>query len=202
MTTLTTHNGQNDQVLDEAHVQTLVYFLRKQTMRCGHSFSFLVRWDTTFCGLCFLREGYHEELPKKLHLVRTLADNGNPQQTDQLQGHLSLVEGIYDPGDTPLRDFSRARSHKGSAPLPQLYPFASALWGVMGKQPPLGLPLYRSVLGVPEREIASFMEISLLNVNIRLSKGVDMAVRLIRKYDHDRERDVSRAAAKNVATNP
>lgn len=151
---------------------------------CIHSSEALIKWETIFCGLCFMREGYAYELPGRLHLTRTLADNGNPQQTGQLEGHVSIVEGLKPPPlDMPLRHFSRARGQLRSRPLPLLFPFASSVWEVMGKQPPLGIPLAYFVTGASEFYIARTMDISLYSVNERLGKAVRMATKLIKGYD-------------------
>lgn len=170
---------------------------------CPHTFSLWVRSEASqFCGLCFLREGYSAELPMKLHLSKTLADNGNPQQTGKLESHVSVTEGIIAiRADQTTKQFSRARRNMGSAPSPNLFPFASALWEVMGRQPPLGIPLARSVLGETEVEVANALGYSLYNTLGRLSKGVDMAVRLVWQYD-DSRRKANATSERHYTANP
>lgn len=187
MTSTTTHKGSLDQSLRPSlrlvYSQAMTPFLPVGNSSCQHSAWLFVSWDTVFCGLCFLKVGFNQELPSRLHLSKTLADNGNPQQTGKLESHVSVVEGIFAPGTMTLKQFSRARGHLGSAPAPNIFPFSSALWTVIGRQPPLGWPLYLAVRGFSEEEIAKEMGVSIYNVNERLSKGVDMAAKLVRKYD-------------------
>lgn len=180
----TTLMGTNYIVSDQALVRTLPYISVVGKRSCPHSSVMIVDWETAFCGLCFLREGYADELPGKLHFVKTLADNGNPQQTGSFIGHVSLVEGLKPPkkGQT-INNASRARSIIGSRPLPKQFPFASAVWVVVDKQPPLGVPLAYAVTGLSEIDIARRMLLSLYNVNERLEKAVSMAMRIVRKYD-------------------
>lgn len=150
---------------------------------CGHSPTYITHWERSFCGLCFLQFGYLDEVPGRLHRLRTLADNGKPDQTGQFQGHVRVVEGIALPvAEESMQSFRRRRGKlkvEGSN-----YPFATALWLVSGRQPPLAQPL---ILAVVQRKshatIQEEMDISLLNLVTRLTKGVDMATNYIRKYN-------------------
>lgn len=152
--------------------------------RCGHSSEFLVYWETMFCGLCFFREGYFDELPKKLHHTkRSLADNGNPQQVGKLESHVKVVEGIIAPLENQsLEAFSRVRNALETRPATKQFPFASALWEMMGKQPPLGLTLVYAI-HYPLDEVAAKLGVSVLNAHERLAKALNYATNLLRKYD-------------------
>lgn len=154
--------------------------------RCGHSFVLWISWERLFCGLCFLRDGYHAELPGKLHSTKVLADNGKPQQTGRLESHVQVIEGIFapKPGQS-LEAFRRVRNALETKPAKNQFPFASSLWDLMGKQPPLAIPLVRALHKPPE-EVARDMELSSYNVYERLMKGVRAATDLVRKYDEKR----------------
>ena len=156
--------------------------------RCEHPQSFWITWETLFCGLCFLRDGYHGELPRKLHHTkRTLTTNGNPQQAGKLESHVRVIEGIIAPlPGQSLDAFARARNDMETRPAPSIFPFASALWELMGKQPPLAIPLALAMNYSPEK-VAHLLELSVFNVNERLVKAIDAATRMIRKYDGRRD---------------
>lgn len=201
MTTGATRKPSRGRVHLQAYPELGVETAEVGKISCNHSAGFFVTWSFVFCGLCFLREGYSDELPGRLHHVHELAENGNPRQTDRLNSHVQVIEGLFPPlQNQSVRSFSRARGQLGSHPAPNIFPFASAIWEVLGKQPPLGWPLYEAVRGVAIPEIARNMDLSLYNVNERIMKGVDMAARIIRKYDNDgRERNAARSTAENDA---
>lgn len=150
--------------------------------RCGHSLSYILHWETSFCGLCFLQNGYAEEVPQRLHRLRTLSKNGKPDQTGQFQAHVQVVEGITLPVDGEgLREFRRRRGKLSFED--SRYPFATALWNVCGRQPPLAEPLVKAVVQRKTHyEICEEMGLSLLNLVERMRKGIDMAANHIRKY--------------------
>lgn len=160
--------------------------------RCGHSSDFYVYWETMFCGLCFFREGYFDELPKKLHHTkRSLADNGNPQQVGKLESHVKVVEGIIAPLENQsLEAFARVRNALESRPATKQFPFASSLWEMMGKQPPLALTLVYAI-HYPLDKVAAKLGVSVLNAHERLAKALNYATNLLRKYDVRNETSTS-----------
>jgi len=152
-----------------------------------------------FCGLCLMKEGFEAELPGRLHAYKQLASNGNPETETKFLTHLTLVMGFLPPntGESltayrfrtgrqkrnrkPPRareQYSEAwlQSEPLSKPSSKLYPVASALWKLMGYQPPLGIVLVKAVSGLTEREIARELDISILNVNNRMGKGIRTAM--------------------------
>jgi hypothetical protein len=63
------------------------------------------------------------------------------------------------------------RSTQFSRPT-QMYPVASALWKLIGYQPPLGIVLVKAVGGANEAQIADHLNISLYNVHLRMEKAI------------------------------
>ena len=152
---------------------------------CGHSLRYKVVWETSFCGLCFLSLGYQAELPGRIHVTKQLADNGNPQQTGQIQAHVKVSEGIRTPSkDQTLADFVRRRGGNEQRDSKESrLPFADSLWFICGKQPPLAKPLVLIIVGRRnDAQIMYEMGISLLNLVDRTAKAVDITTRYIRKY--------------------
>lgn len=150
---------------------------------CGHSLTYITHWERSFCGLCFLQFGYADEVPGRLHRLRTLADNGKPDQTGQFQGHVRVVEGITLPvADESMQSFRRRR---GKLKVENSRtPFATALWLVSGRQPPLAEPLIKAVVQRKDHGTIQWeMQISTMNLVERLTKGVNMATNYIRKYN-------------------
>lgn len=150
---------------------------------CGHSLTYQISWSTTFCGLCFLQNGYADEIPDRLHRLHTLAQNGKPDQTGAFQGHVRVVEGIVLPVDDETLSSFRRRRHK-VRPENSHFPFSTALWLVCGRQPPLAKPLVKAVVQhKSHQEICQEMSISLLNLVERMRKGVDMTTNYILRYN-------------------
>jgi hypothetical protein len=149
---------------------------------CGHSSRYFLNWNDYFCGLCFFRDGYSDELPRRMHLVRTLASNGNPEQDAKLMSHIRVIEGFErpEPG-VPLHLYRLARERLYGRSNRTLFPFASTLWDLMGYQPPIAEPLIMAVHGKRESEIATAMNCSLWDTVGRLEKGIQAAARIIRK---------------------
>lgn len=156
---------------------------------CVHSSLYELTWYTTFCGLCFMIEGFTGELPTRLHESRLLADNGNPQQSGKLMSHVSVVEGFAAPDpEQNLKQYRLARGQY-TRRSPRLFPFASALQELMGHQPPLARPLILACQGFHEPEIAARMDLSVYNVAERIRKGLALATGSVRKYsDHRSDR--------------
>jgi hypothetical protein len=155
--------------VEQIYFRTLPYD-QTHASYCGHSPLYVLQLDKKqppFCGLCLLRDGYDAETPTRIHLFKTLAENGNPETSPKFFAHLFLVQGLVSPrvdadGNLePLHEFRRRRGQlKCSISCPQpcfehqprtreqytepakrLFPVASALWKLMGYQPPLGVVL-------------------------------------------------------------
>lgn len=52
----------------------------------------------------------------------------------------------------------------------------SVLWKLMGYQPPLGITLVRGIQGRTEPEIAKELEVSQVNIYIRMTKAIRTAM--------------------------
>lgn len=188
---------------DQLYFQSLPYDGAR--LDCGHSPLYIVQaiqngpW---ICGLCLFKEGFEGELPTRIHQFKTLADNGNPQQAGKFQAHVFLTMGLVlprvdsDGRPEPLHEYRRRRGqlhcdrscrqpcleHQPrerehyTEPAWKLFPVASALWKLMGYQPPLGIVLVRGVNGRTEAEIAKELDTSHQNVVIRMAKAVRTAV--------------------------
>jgi hypothetical protein len=200
-------------------IYSLPYDGDRAALDCGHSLMYLIKSaddGPMLCGLCFFREGYQAEQPSTIHLHHTLAENGNPETAPLFMSHLNVIMGLRapEPGQD-IKEFQRKRNSLargqytrrvkvGSKLVPQtfvqverfskpawmLYPVASSLWKLMGYQPPLGIVLVRGVGGRTEREIASELDVSVWNVNIRMGKAIRTALGYIirgesRRTDHN-----------------
>lgn len=139
--------------------------------------------ETEFCSLCFLQAAFEAEVPRRVHAYKLLAENGNPANSESFVAHLECVMGLMPPKPGQnLREFRLARK-RYSSPSPSMYPVTSALWEMMGYQPPLATPLMYCLMGLPEAQIAVKLGISQYNVSIRLVKAARLALRFVR---HDR----------------
>lgn len=152
------------------------------------------------CGLCFFQDGFASELPTRLHAYKILADNGNPETSPKFLAHLQVTFGIRPPEPGQSLHQFRAQRRLASSPAPGIYPIASVIWEMMGNQPPLAHPFYLAVIGVPEAQIASRLEISQYNLWNRLAKATRYAMRLYYgRYSTSKEPpaepDLSRRAA-------
>lgn len=185
-------------------IHSLPYEALRVDPVCQHSLLYFLQIDESgplLCGLCFFKEGYESELPGRIHQFKVLADNGNPQTAPMLMAHLQVSMGLKPPKPgQDLRDFRRQRNalareqytvrgpQKFGSKLSthsrnvrfsstsRLYPVASALWKLMGYQPPLGIVLVRGVTGRTEEEIAAELNVTRFNVNIRMTKAIRTAV--------------------------
>jgi hypothetical protein len=103
--------------------------------------------------------------------MRKLSDAGTPDFNPQFNGHLIVVLGLFapDPGEA-LHSF-RKRRDKISRPTAGLFPMTSALWKLMGNQPPLAIPMLDFVSGYNEFDIAERHSWSLFDVQLRLGKA-------------------------------
>lgn len=201
------------------YLQSLPYDTFREVLVCGHSPHYLLKLykeQPWFCGLCFFREGTESEVPTRIHQFKTLADNGNPQTTAKMISHMHVSMGLKppEPGEA-LSDFRKRRSALAreqyttrnpfdhskivpqfrlepfSRPAPGLFPITSALWRLMGYQPPLGRVLVLGVGGRTETEIAATISVSVLDVYIRMAKAIRVAVGFIPDGDTTRSGSAS-----------
>lgn len=175
----------------EIKFSSLPYEVSRVTSDCGHSFLYVMRNyenQPLFCGLCFFRGGYEAELPTRIHVTinprfSTLAENGNIEMAPKFFSHLFLAMGLKPPKkDENLRHFraSRARGQYTKA-APSLFPVATALWKLMGYQPPLGTILIAGVTGQTEQEIAKHLDLSIFGVYQRMMKAIHLAMHFLPK---------------------
>lgn len=124
------------------------------------------------CGPCYFREGYREELPSRVTIREYSGLFGAPQYHPALMNHLSIYLGLVppEPGEN-LRNYRRRRSQRHH-PSSKSFPFISALWYLMGYQPPLAKVLKLFCEGYNEAQIADYLDISLYNAQERLNKAV------------------------------
>lgn len=165
------------QARPQAYPQALPDFLYVGGSGCGHADRYFFHAS---CALCFLKYAFEGEIPGQLHLSKTLTDNGNPQQTPKFISHVQVIEGFKPPtiGEN-LRKYRLARKQY-TAPAHKIFPVSSALWELMGYQPPLARPLILLVSGYSDRKIAEIMGISIYNLHERLFKGVKLTLQWMR----------------------
>jgi len=187
--------------------QALPYEDHRVALVCSHNPSYGFHFypeQPPFCGLCFFREGVESEIPGRIHQYRVLADNGNPETSPKFMAHLQVVMGLEPPKSgeslqayrkrrialareqytarSPLPDhhlFQQTRVEKYSSPSPRLFPVTSALWKLMGYQPPLGRVLIQGVNGRTEWEIASQLSTSVLDIYVRMVKAIRVGMGFI-----------------------
>jgi hypothetical protein len=148
---------------------------------CGHSVAYYSP-NFSSCGLCFLREGFNSELPGSIHSAKSLAENGNPQQTPLFFSHVLVAEGFRSPKTGQNLSKFRLARKQYSRKSAEVFPFASSLWVLMGYQPPLAKPLIHAVLGLGEPKIAIILDTSVYNVVDRLRKGINFTTNWIDRY--------------------
>ena len=166
------------------YISTLPYDAFRETLDCHHSSLYILKnyeEQPLFCGLCFYRQGWESELPTRVHLFKTLAENGNPETSPKFLAHLFLAVGLEPPRpDQNIRDFQKLRSPRArvqyTKPAWGLFPVASSLWKLMGYQPPLAIVLIRGASGRPESAIATELDLSLIDVHIRMAKAIRTAM--------------------------
>lgn len=167
-------------------IHSLPYEALRVVLDCGHSHIYTiqaVKNGPLICGLCLFKQGFEDELPGRLHLFKTLAENGKPQTAPMFLSHLKLIMGLRrPPQELPLRTYRLARGqYSGSART--IFPVASALWELMGFQPPLGIVVVRAVGGRNEFEIAKELNDSVRSVHIRMAKGIRTGLRFLPRAD-------------------
>jgi len=152
---------------------------------CGHCPSYLIfRENGFFCGLCYFQDGLESEVPTRLHQYRILAENGNPAMSEKFIAHIVMAMGLEGPkAGEPIKAFRRRREllarEQYTRPAPRLFPFGSALWKMMGYQPPLAMALIPAAAGVPEERIAEQLQVSWYNVVERITKAISLGMRLL-----------------------
>ena len=143
---------------------------------CLHVDSYQI-WDgvQAVCGPCYFRMGVLDELPTRITMREESGAFGSPQFDPRFISHVMLSAGLIapNPGES-MKEF-RQRRRRTSYPSPHLFPFTSAVWELMGVQPPLAKVLVQFCQGYGEYEIADHMELSLYNVHERLRKAVHVA---------------------------
>lgn len=156
-----------------------MHFAPQGSSSCGHSQLYSIRDWKPICGLCLITEGFQSELPGRIHLHGTLAENGNPESDPRFIAHLETVLGLVppQPGQS-LRSFRLARAQYKVSP--GQYPVTSALHIGMGLQPPIVLPVVRMIERFNEYDIAVELDTSVLNIQNRIGKGVRFIMRLVR----------------------
>lgn len=180
--------------------QSLPYDMARVAGDCRHNPLYLIQFEEEqppFCGLCFFKQGVEAEVPGRIHQFKTLADNGNPETSPKMVAHLHVSMGLKPPrkGEalqdyrkrrtaraheqyttrSPLKDHKlvqQTRVEKYSSPSPRLFPVTSALWQLMGYQPPLGRVLVEGVNGQTEVQIARALNTSVLDIHNRMVKAI------------------------------
>jgi hypothetical protein len=165
----------------EANQQKLLTILYSGNTGCLHSKSYFVtnEYREAFCGPCFFREGFWDEMPTRMSIKEDSGLFGSPQLDPRTLAHIMASSGLIlpEPGEN-LKHF-RHRREKLSKPTPKLFPFISALWKLVGYQPPLARVLIPFVQGQNEALIAYNLDESIYNVQERLSKGVRVAQKFL-----------------------
>jgi len=145
------------------------------TLPHNHAEEYML-WDPfrqLFCGPCFFRDGFLDELPTRVTIKTGTGNFGAPAIDSRLVEHIELSFGLVppDPGE-PLHVWRRRRDRFSNKPSPGLFPFGSALWNLMNYQPPLARVLVKFCQGKNESQIASELDLSLFNVHDRMVKAV------------------------------
>lgn len=154
---------------------------------CRHDPSFvLVSQDDRipmFCGLCRLLELWEDEVPRKIHAYKVLADNGNPQVAGAFYAHLQASVGLIPPKpDENLNDFRLARGRLYRAPNEMQYPLLAALWKMMGVQPRLASALIAQLRGQDPLVASVELRMTPVGLNQATAKGIRLALRFIREF--------------------
>lgn len=147
--------------------------LYRNRPRCLHVPSYLI-WNgvQAVCGPCYFRDGVQDELPTRMTIREASGLFGAPQFDPRTIEHLMVSVGLVPPDPDESMERFRRRRRTQSKPSPNLYPFTTALWRLMGYQPPLARVLVQFCQGLTEIEIARSMDLSLFNVQDRLRKSV------------------------------
>jgi len=156
---------------------------------CRHSWFYEAHGQ---CSLCFLKERYEAEVPRRLHSYKVLAENGNPETNPTFLRHQETVLGLVPPRKgQDLRDFRLARAQYTVAH--GAFPITSSLSKAMGYQPPIVIPVLRAIQGRTDAEIAAELsdredrEVTILNVHRRIVKGLRLVMRTVRHAETRRD---------------
>lgn len=134
-----------------------------------------------FCGLCWLKRVWEDEIPGRIHAYKQLAENGNPELGPQFRRHLEVLVGLRPPEpDQNLRDYRLARGQLCVPPKKRVHPVTTALWDIMGKQPIIARCLIRTMLGQELTEIAVDLGITPYGAYQATAKGIRMTLRFLR----------------------
>lgn len=159
----------------------LSYKLYKGKSGCLHSERYFIqdRLLQPICGACFFREGFISELPARMTFKEYSGLFGSHQMHPDLLRHLNISEGLIPPAPNENLARYRKRRLQATSPLPYKFPYISALWQLMGYQPPLARALVLFVQGHNEVEIAQTLDVSLFNVIERMGKAVHVGKRFL-----------------------
>lgn len=137
--------------------------------------------DPAFCGLCWMTTIWEDEVPRRLHAYKVLADNGKPEISPQFRRHLEASFGLVPPKPGQnLIEYRRARVHYTRPPKKADYPITAALYNMMGSQPIIAQSLFRSLCGEDVVDIAQDLRITAYGAYQATAKGIRMALRYIR----------------------
>lgn len=154
---------------------SLAYKLYADQPSCLHLDEYQIRDKFTsvvHCGPCFFRDGFDAEYPTRINIRTREGLFGGPELDPRLISHVMTSVGLVPPEPGQSLKAFRAQRSVRSEPSPRLYPFTSALWRLMGYQPPLASVLVRFCEGLNEVDIARKMDLSIYNVSDRLGKAV------------------------------
>lgn len=157
--------------------------LYKDRQNCLHLENYQLLWQQVVCGACLFREGVIDELPSRTTIKEASGLFGGPATDPRMMSHLMVVVGLVPPDPTETMSAFRKRRRRQSWPSPKLFPFTSALWQLMGVQPPLARVFVEFCKGYSEIEIAQRSDLSLYNVTNRIVKAVHTSRKFI-KVDH------------------
>lgn len=134
-----------------------------------------------FCGLCWLKRVWEDEIPGRVHAYKVLAENGKPEIAPQFRRHLEVMVGLRPPDrGQNLREYRLARGQLCVPPRKASYPVSSALWDIMGKQPIIARCIIRSMVGQELADIAVDLQITPYGAYQATAKGIRMTLRYLR----------------------
>lgn len=120
-----------------------------------------------------------DEVPTRINMREGSGLFGAPQFDPRLLEHLMVSAGLVPPEPEQTLDEFRKQRSRQSNPNPKKFPFTTALWRLMGYQPPLATVLVKFCAGNTEVDIAQRMGLSLFNVTDRLRKAVHSGQKLL-----------------------
>lgn len=153
--------------------------------KCLHSNSYHIwtKSSPVVCGACYFRDGVLDELPTRTTIRRDSGTFGAPEIDPLLIEHAMVTVGLVPPLPGQALQQFRIERRKRSQPNPRLFPFTSALWELVGKQPPLARVMVLFCQGYSEVEIADRLNLSLYNAHERLRKSIHTSKKFL-KVDH------------------